>query len=792
MSGEAELAGREQFTARETEILRLVAEGLSNCEIAETLVLSLNTVKWYNNQIYSKLGVASRVQALARARQLGLLGGGIGEQGMVAGHNLPAQITPFIGREAELAELQRMLDDPALRLVTILGLGGMGKTRLAIETAQRRMGRYPDGVTFIPLAPLSSAEQILPALADALGFQFGKGDDPRQQVLDYLSARHMLLLFDNFEHVLTGAGLLAELLKAAPSLKIIVTSHERLNLSGETVYAIGGMDYSGAQLFLLSAQRVQAGFEIGPEDEAAIRHICRLVGGMPLGIVLAAAWVPLLSLEQIAAEIEQGLDILEGQSRDAPQRHQSLRVVFEHSWALLSVQEQAMFRRLSVFRGGFSLEAAQALSGAGLRTLRALLDKSLIQRVAAARFDIHELLRQFGAEKLRTSGEETAARQAHRDYFADFVRQQWQRLQSDEQVAALQAIDRDFDNLRAAWLMAAETQHIAALRQMDDGLGFFMAIRCRYFEALDLLQQAADSLQSAPAEPQSEIMRWRIQTDLGAFYSLLGHDAQAKRLLETSLAHLRRVGDADSVLLALTHLAGAVGYIEGWPSAQPLNEEALQMARDTGDRSAQAHFLKNIGRSYRDQQDYPLAMQVGQEALQIAEEIGDQFEIAAIASSILGEVAILSGDYEAAATYVQRGLAIYEAMHYSFGISAARSRLGRIATAREAFDEARQWFLDAMRHNHLVGMRRELLFSIFDMARLALAQGEQAQAAELLTFVLEHPLARATWLIEQGGGMLESLAGQLAADVFAAAAARGRTLDLDTLVAQLLDDAEAS
>jgi predicted ATPase/DNA-binding SARP family transcriptional activator len=351
---------------------------------------------------------------------------------------VPPQPTPFIGREAELTALDDLIADPSVRMVTIVGLGGMGKTRLALALAEKVVGSerqlirtatvrsspgaeptllFPNGVFFVSLAPLSGVDQIVPTIAQALDFRLETGQTggltrkPQQQLLDYLHQKRLLLILDNLEHLLSppsegeengGSELLAQILQTAPGIQILATSRERLNLREEHIYSIQGLEfpdwetpvnvahpgegaeYAAAKLFLQSARRVRPNFELVADDLPYLTRICRLVEGMPLGIELAASWVDMLSLADIAAEIQQGLDFLEKEVRNVPERHRSIRAVFDTSWGRLSEAEQDVFAQLSVFRGGFTREAAQEVTAtreglpASLRMLATLSNKSLL------------------------------------------------------------------------------------------------------------------------------------------------------------------------------------------------------------------------------------------------------------------------------------------------------------------------------------------------------------------------------------------------------------------------------
>jgi predicted ATPase/DNA-binding CsgD family transcriptional regulator len=401
------------LTEREQEVLALIAAGLSNHAIAERLVLSHHTVAWYVKQIFSKLDVTRRTQAVAVARSLGLL-----DEPTPAGdspksdsryrmrHNLPPQPTSFIGREAEIAEITALIDDANCRLLTLVGPGGIGKTRLAIEVATRKLDKFANGVCFIALQPLASHEDIVPTIASSLGLQLlPDGRALQQQLFDYLREKAVLFLMDNFEHLLDSVQVVSGLLAAAPGARVLVTSRESLNLREEHLYNVGGLKFpshepitsaeafSAVALFAERACRVCPDFSLIDELPDLVR-ICQLVDGMPLALELAASWLKTLSCKEITAEIEQGPDILATPLRNVPERHRSMQAVFDHSWRLLREEERAVFRRLSVFRGGCTWEAAQAVAGADLRVLQGLVDKSFIRRDPhSGRYDIHELLR---------------------------------------------------------------------------------------------------------------------------------------------------------------------------------------------------------------------------------------------------------------------------------------------------------------------------------------------------------------------------------------------------------------
>jgi DNA-binding SARP family transcriptional activator/predicted ATPase len=428
--------------------------------------------------------------------------------------HLPSHSTPFIGREDDLAALGQLLEQPGSRLLTILGPGGIGKTRLSVEAARSAVRAFQDGVYFIPLAPLHSAADIPFTIAESLGYHFFESGDPKQQLLDYLRSQDLLLVLDNFEHLLDGAGLLVDILQAAPGVNLLVSSREKLNLSAEQVYSLGSLAYpdegasvdpfayDAVQLLLQSARLVRPAFEPQAVDLEAMLRICQLVQGMPLALVLAAGWLEALSLEEIAGEIAQSLDILETELQDLPERQRSVRAVFDYSWSRLSPEQQQAYVILSVFRGGFERQAAQAVAGADLKTIRVLLNKSWLHRDASGRYQVHELLRQFAQEKLaadRSLWEQ--ARSQHSNYYAGILESVDQAMRGPGQKEAFQTVAIEFENIRNAWHFLIERKQFReAVDQILPALFRYCEARSRAFELLRLLDEI-DSEMASFSEP---------------------------------------------------------------------------------------------------------------------------------------------------------------------------------------------------------------------------------------------------------------------------------------------------
>jgi predicted ATPase len=344
-------------------------------------------------------------------------------------------------------------------------------------------------------------------VADALGFIFYEGVEPQQQLLDYLRDRQLLLVMDNYEHLSDGAGLVSDVLCSAPEVKVLATSRARLNVQGEQLFHLSGMEfpdwetpedaarYSAVQLFLQSARRARAGFELTSDDLTYLTRICRLVGGMPLALVLAAAWAEMLTPEEIAAEIGRSMELLETEVQDTPSRQRSIRAVFDHTWCQLTDRERQVFQGLSVFRGGFTREAAQAVTGATLRDLMSLVNKSLLTRDSAGRYDAHELLRQYGSDRLdRAPTRGGAVRDRHCAYFVSAL-QRWDADRiSDREYAALAEMDVDIENVRSAWNWAVERGQVERLDHGLDALLWYYIVRARYQEGEAASKNVANGL----------------------------------------------------------------------------------------------------------------------------------------------------------------------------------------------------------------------------------------------------------------------------------------------------------
>jgi len=624
-------------------------------------------------------------------------------------HNLAVTPNTFIGRSQEIEEIGALLDDPSCRLLTLVGQGGIGKTRLALEVAARKSASFPDGDYFVPLAPLCDADDILTAIADAMPFQFQQDNrNPHEQFLAYLSekhAKHILLVIDNFEHVLDGVDIISEILATTTNLKILVTSREALNLQEEWTRQISGLaypdhengtplsDFSAVQLFLDRARRIRGDFDL-TDDSRSIVEICRLVEGMPLAIELAAGWLKTLQPADIAHEIQNNMDILATRSRNLPERHRSIRSVFSHSWELLLVEERDVFRKLSVFRGGFTREAAEVVAGASLYLLAGLVDKSLVRLSTSGRYDVHELLRQFGVEQLEAADQTAAVQQAYIEYYLGMLHRLEGDIKAHHQIASLDAIAVDYENIRNAWQIATQQGHFAALNDAVESLHFFADMRGRYPEVVALLRQAVERFPQ-PISPELEPMLRRIQSRLIRLI-LLGNiriEQDLRAQINTCLAVARARQDQSEIGYCLM-VAGIVAFWEAdnkWPFPDPRAvecfEESSAIFEALGDLFYAADSIAWLAPCSVPTRHYDPSIAILQRSLELRTEIGDRNGIAWVtlnlAVSMEGQL-----NYAECERYTRQALTLMREISSLKGILHAMFKLSELVTLKGDLDEA--------------------------------------------------------------------------------------------------------
>lgn len=663
-------------------------------------------------------------------------------------HNLPPQTTPLIGREEELAKIASLLENPSYRLLTLVGPGGIGKTRLALQTAADKIEGFSHGVYFIPLAPLSSAESLVSAMADSLRFPFYSQEDPKIQLINYLREKEILLVTDNFEHLLAGVGLISEILEKAPQVKILATSRERLNLKEEQIIEIPGLsfpadkttdqieEYGAVRLFLQSARRFSPSFTLQEADKPFIIRICRLVTGIPLAIELAAAWVKVLTSKEIAQEIEKNIDFLNTSLRDLPERHRNLRGVFEYSWKLLSEKEQEVFRKMSVFRGGFSREAAEKVTGVSLPLLSALIDKSLLRRTPSGRFEMHEVLRQYADEKLgEIPQEKEKVRNLHCAYYAEFLSQREENLKGDRQKQALEEISREIENVRTGWQWAIGQKKTGEIDKFIGSLFLFYDIRSLFREGLEVFGNALQELQETndlvnQSEEVKSVIIGKLLVRQGNFYFRFSDYDKAKNLAQKSLSIFSRIGLRKEIASSLSIL-GNIAFQQGYyPQAKQLYQENLAIIKELGDRRGIALSFSALGNIAHILGEYQKAKQLFQESLSFYKEIGNRKGIANSLNN-LGHIAYNSGEYQEAKRLYQESLAIHKELGNRGAIENTLMYLGNVAYSQCEYPEAKQLYQESLVICKEISDRDGIARSINSLAFIAHAYGEYQEAKQL-------------------------------------------------------------
>jgi predicted ATPase/transcriptional regulator with XRE-family HTH domain len=491
------------------------------------------------------------------------------------GH-LPVSPTPLIGREHEITIIPKQLLEPVCRLLTLTGPGGIGKTRLAIEVGRALEPQFPDGVHFIALAGVGTPESILPAIADSLGLGFSGPADLMVQLTNFLNNKQTLLILDNMEHLLEGRDLLGQILQGTHLVKMIITSRVQMHLQWEWLFEVQGLPLpkydnkqaletnSAIQLFVQRARQASQGFSLESEDAASIIRICRLAGGLPLAIELAASWVRMLSVHEIAGELEKSLDFLETQKLDVPQRHRSIKTVFDHSWKLLTENERELLMKLSVFQGSFTREAALNVTDTTLFLLSSLVDKSLLRHSKNPdRYDLHELIRTYAFAQLQNNpDEEEQVSLKYATYYADWIQSLEWEFKSPRQTQTSQIIRSETSNWLSTWHWAVQRQRLDLLRRMFPTLNWYFEVNGYYDEAISTFKPAVDHfrMRGAPASlklPGDQSAFAALVDSLGWFEFRKGNVEIAIPLLQESLDIAREFDDLE----VMYYIHGNWGYL---------------------------------------------------------------------------------------------------------------------------------------------------------------------------------------------------------------------------------------
>jgi predicted ATPase/transcriptional regulator with XRE-family HTH domain len=667
-------------------------------------------------------------------------------------NNLPVPPTPLVGRGHELRVITKQLLEPSCRLLTLTGPGGIGKTRLAIEAGRQLESHFPDGVYFISLAGVGMIEAVIPTMADVLGLTFSGPAEPILQINTFLRTKETLLVIDNMEHLLEGGSLLGEILQHTQRVKLLITSREQLHLQWEWIFEVQGLPVpetadvnlernSAVMLFVQRASQASRDFTLETEDMEALVRICKLVGGLPLAIELAASWVRMLSCSEIALELEQGLDFLETKKVDLPLRHRSIKAVFNHSWTLLTDQEQLLLMRLSVFKGGFAREAAITAMGASLIILSSLVDKSLLRyRKNTDRYDLHELIRQYAFAQLQSDPiEELQTSEKHALYYANWIAALESPFKSAQQPQTSQQIRAETSNWLAVWYWAVEHQRLDILRQMSPCLNWYFEVHGYYAEALSAFRAALGKFRAlgAPASLTSaeEKNGFAYLVDqVGWFEFRIGNVEQGIAHLAESLEIAREYNDIE----LLYYIFGNWGYIalvngdnseagrltteslkygrilnSPWHIAIPINvlgtvayqlgnltesyrqlTESLKIWRSVGDPRGLVLCMLYLAMTTFALEDIPATRSILEEGNQIAEENMDRWA-QAFSLDMLGMVSLSQGQKEEALTYLKKSICLSREIGDQLSATQTIVHMGQVYSALQSYEDANRLFLEA-------------------------------------------------------------------------------------------------
>jgi predicted ATPase/class 3 adenylate cyclase len=709
------------------------------------------------------------------------------------GHSatLPVPPTSIVGREDEVARIASLLRREDVRLVTLTGPGGTGKSRLAIQVAASLQNEFIGSVVFVPLAPIADSLLVLPTIGQVLGIRDGDGQPLEARIVESLKGTPALLLLDNFEQVVGAAGQIADLLASCPELKVLVTSREVLHVRAEHEFAVPPLELPDPErlpglaelatcpsvaLFVERVQAVRPEFRLTTTNAHEVAEICVRLDGLPLAIELAAARMKLLSPQALLARMGQLLTLLTGGARDVPTRQQTLRNTISWSYDLLSVEEQRLFRWLSVFVGGCSMQAAEAVCGGPMDVIddiASLVDKSLVRSIEPAGIDAAEprllvlgTIREYGQELLESSGEAAQARDKHADYFVRLSEEAVPALDGPLLTTWLERLEQEHDNLRAALQWLLEADQVEKALRLCSALERFWVVRGYRHEGLAFLDRALGT--SAGASPS---VRAKALLAAARLTFMQSDYDRGTALAQASLALFRGLGDKRGIALALNRLGVAAWRHADYPSARALMEEDLALYRELENSDRIAWSLFGLGLLHIKLGEYSRAGALLEESLTLFRrldnkrgmaatltqtaavrfvsagdqtmvyplleqglaldrEVGDK-EGMAVCFLLLGSVALQKGDASTARTRGEEGLLLYREIGYREGIAEALSLLGKVEAARGDLTYARRLYEEGLTMARELGQRELIASGLEGLARITAAEGDPGEAARI-------------------------------------------------------------
>jgi len=766
-------------------------------------------------------------------------------------NNLPVQLTPFLGREHEVTTIEDLLGRSDVRLVTLTGPGGTGKTRLALQVAADLSDRFKSGVFFVNLTPVSDPTLVVPTIAETLAIRESGGQVLLSRLIEELRPQRMLLLLDNFEQVVSSAEQVATLLAACPHLKVLVTSREVLHVRAEHEFPVSPLDVPdpdhlpdlatlshqvAVALFLQQARAVKPDFRLTETNASIIAELCTRLDGLPLAIELAAARMKLFSPRALLARLGQRLSVLTSGSRDVPARQQTLRHTLAWSYQLLDEEEQRLFQWLSVFAGGCTLEAIEALctsldsaSEPILDGVASLVDKSLLHQVEQhageeSRFVMLETIREYALERLESHGETEAARRAHAAYFLALAEETEQGMTGPQQAVLLERLEQEHDNLRAAmqWSTSQAEEGKALALRLGGALFFFWFVRAYFSEGRDFLERVLSQSEEVTAE-----VRAKALYTVSQLHDALDSHDRAEECCKQSLALYRELGDTRGIASGL-HLLADIAWGRGnLTASRALSEESLMLFREVGDTRSVAYLLYHLGSLAVEQGEYARGHDLLTESVTINRDLGDTriiavslFKLArwswlsggdlaqahtwldeglalsrevgdkeniAYGFYLWGMLALSEGDTAGAASRVEQALSLFQEMKQQDGTALSLYAKAQVATVQQNYPHAQELYEQGVKVACELGDTLTIIPGLEGLAAAVAAQGNHVWAAHLWGAAesLRETIGVPLPLVERVSydRAVASSRTQLGEQAFAPAWAEGRTLSSEQVLA---------
>lgn len=658
---------------------------------------------------------------------------------------IPLAPTPFVGRRVEVDAVSELLTRHDCRMVTIVGPGGIGKTRLASEIGQRLEAgqHFTDGVVYVSLASLETAAGIPGAIALALNLQLSGSQNPREQLVDYLQTQNLLLILDNFELLVDQGGeLVADLLALAPRLSILITSRERLNLQWEQLFPLDGLGSENrdatllgsdaADLFLGCVKRANPGYQLTETDTVAINQICQMVAGFPLALELAASWASLLSVSEIGAEIASGMDLLETSKADMPERHRSLRAVCAYSVGALEPDDAKIFHKLSIFRGGFSRQAAAEVAGANLMTLGRLLDKSLVRLVERNRYDLHQILAQYGYEMLNQQPDQfDQVSQAHAKYYNRRLAEIAPDMGTFRHMELLHDVGADLENVRQMWHWSLNKGQDDLVAKAADGMMLYFHMSGRFQDGEDEFKLALKKY------TEKTILRVRLLNRLGLMLIRQIKLQEAMQVLEESVAISGEIGNDLEIPMAHNFLSNIYSSAGNNDAALTLLEETRTLDSNKNNPVFKSSTLNNMGTIYGRIGRYEDALNVLEQSEKILRDMGQVWGLA-LFYQIHGEIAYHAQDYAGAERYFLVAIETYESLGFELGKCQATIQLAESLLKDKRAVEAGSEFLQALSVANRLHVIQLMLRALIGLAQTPPVRHNNDLVYEIASFVLTH------------------------------------------------------